>query len=303
MRGFVLAVAEIDCNTERNQAKLGIMRGLTSVPMLRRSSIGLLTSSALAFFSFPAMATEQFTPRVLYEKINSQVDSLEKELRKTLGSRPGMQIKNVLWIGEGKFKLICNGQYPEELPFKATNHPPVDRSKIIGWSRGEGLAGKPGKYIFKTSATEETIPILSMHSKELFKYGASIAKKGDVLNTPQKSVLATYVYGADYLKDFVLPKNGTRIERHPNDHMLTLLTKIEGRESYFVVGKVDSGKLNLAAIRLEPGATLHVKGNTVHTNDYVTGVVQEIYPKKWGVDEVLLMNDQGDKVRLIPSNR
>ena len=85
--------------------------------------------------------------------------------------------------------------------------------------------------------------------------------------------------------------------------MLTLLTKIEGRESYFVVGKVDSGKLNLAAIRLEPGATLHVKGNTVHTNDYVTGVVQEIYPKKWGVDEVLLMNDQGDAVRLIPSNR
>ena len=85
--------------------------------------------------------------------------------------------------------------------------------------------------------------------------------------------------------------------------MLTLLAKVDARESYFVVGKVDSGKLNLAAIRLEPGVTLHVKGNTVHTNDYVTGVVQEIYPKKWGIDEVLLMNDKGGAVRLIPSDR
>ncbi|KZR87508.1 hypothetical protein [Synechococcus sp. MIT S9508] len=271
--------------------------------MLRRLSVGLLASSALVFNSFPVMAREQCTPRILYERIKLQAESLEKELRKTLGSRPGMQIKNVLWIGEGKFKLICNGQYPDELPFKASNHPPVDRSRIIGWTRGEGLAGKPGKYIFKTSASNELIPILSMYSDELLKYGASIAQPGDVLNTPKKSVLATYIYGADYLEDFVLPENGARIERHPNDHMLTLLSKVDGRESYFVVGKVDSGKLNLAAIRLEPGVTLHVKGNTVHTNDYVTGVVQEIYPKKWGIDEVLLMNDKGDAVRLIPSNR
>lgn len=271
--------------------------------MLRRLSVGLLASSALVFNFFPVTAREQCTPRILYERIKLQADSLEKELRKTLGSRPGMQIKNVLWIGEGKFKLICNGQYPDELPFKASNHPPVDRSRIIGWTRGEGLAGKPGKYIFKTSATDELIPILSMYSDELLKYGASIARPGDVLNTPKKSVLATYVYGADYLEDFVLPENGARIERHPNDHMLTLLSKVDERESYFVVGKVDSGKLNLAAIRLEPGVTLHVKGNTVHTNDYVTGVVQEIYPKKWGIDEVLLMNDKGGAVRLIPSDR
>ena len=81
------------------------------------------------------MAREQCTPRILYERIKLQADSLEKELKKTLGSRPGMQIKNVLWIGEGKFKLICNGQYPEELPFKATYYPPVDRSKIIDRSQ------------------------------------------------------------------------------------------------------------------------------------------------------------------------
>ena len=271
--------------------------------MLRRLSIGLLALTSPISFSFPVVAREQCSPRILYGRIKSKTDSLEKQLRKTLGSRPGMQIKNVLWIGEGKFKLICNGQYPEELPFKATNYPSVDRSEIIGWTRGEGLAGKPGEYIFQTSATKEPIPIISMYSDELLKYGASIAKSGDVLNTPQKSVLATYIYGADYLEDFVLPKNGPRIERHPNDHMLTLLAKVDARESYFVVGKVDSGKLNLAAIRLEPGVTLHVNGNTVHTNDYVTGVVQEIYPKKWGIDEVLLMNSKGGTVTLIPSDR
>ena len=68
-----------------------------------------------------------------------------------------------------------------------------------------------------------------------------------------------------------------------------------------MVGKVDSGNLSLVAIKLQPDVTLHVKGNTVHTNDYVTGVVQEVYPKKWGIDEVLLMNDKGNGVMLVPA--
>ena len=263
----------------------------------------LFASPALFFICSPTTAREECSPRILYESIQSQADILEKELRKTLGSRPGMQIKNVLWIGEGKFRLICNGQYPQELPFKASKGPLIDRSKIIGWSRGEGLARDPGKYVFETLSTIVTIPILPIYSDELSKYGASIAKPGNILNTPEKSVLATYMYGANYLDDFVVPRNGPRLERHPNDHMLTLLTRIGSKESYFVVGKVDSGKLSLAAIKLEPGVTLHVKGNTVHTNDYVTGVVQEIYPKKWGIDEVLLMNNNGDAVELNPSNR
>ena len=44
-RGFLLPIHEIDYCEERNQAKLGIMRGLTTEPMLRRLSIGLLASA------------------------------------------------------------------------------------------------------------------------------------------------------------------------------------------------------------------------------------------------------------------
>ena len=262
----------------------------------------ILCASPALFIVCPSVeARQECNPRILYERIQSKTDSLEKELTKTLGSRPGMQIKNVLWIGEGKFNLICNGQYPREFPFEASKKPLVDRSKIIGWTRGEGRARDPGKYIFKSSSTKIKIPILSIYSRDLLKYGASIAKSGNVLNTPKESVMATYVYGAHYFDNFVLQTNGARIERHPNDHMLTLLKKVDGKESYFVVGKVDSGNLSLAAIKLESGVTLHVKGNTVHTNDYVTGVVQEVYPKKWGIDEVLLMNDKGNGVMLVPA--
>jgi len=239
-------------------------------------------------------------PSYLYREIKDETEALEKNVRKTLGSRPGMKVKNVLWIGSGQFKLICNGQYPQVRPYAPSMGPPVDRSKIDHWQRGDGSADRPGKYIFQSDQTFVSIPVLSSHSEKLSDYGVSVAAFGDSFNTPKPSVMATYLYGSSYFEDFVLPENGPRLERHPNDHLVTLISRVGNKKSYFVVGKVFKHALSLVAVELQPGETLRIRGNTVHTNDYVTGVVQEIYPKVWGVDEVRLVNQSGMAVRLVP---
>ena len=95
-------------------------------------------------------------------------------------------------------------------------------------------------------------------------------------------------------------ENEPRLERHPNYHLVTLVKSFQGRKSFFVVGHINNQSLELAAIELKPGVTILVKGNTVHTNDYVTGVVQEMYPEVWGIDEVRLVNLSGNKVTLRP---
>ena len=239
-------------------------------------------------------------PSLLYSDIKDETEELEKKVRKSLGSRPGMKIENVLWIGSGLFKLICNGQYSQVRSYAPSMGPPVDRSKIDRWQRGDGTADRPGKYIFQIDQTVVSIPVLSSHSDQLSDYGVSIAAVGDSFNTPRPSVMATYLYGSSYFDDFVLPENGPRLERHPNDHLVTLISRVDDKKSYFVVGKVVKNALSIVAVELQPGITLRIRGNTVHTNDYVTGVVQEIYPKTWGVDEVRLVNRLGMAVRLLP---
>ena len=239
-------------------------------------------------------------PSMLYSDIKRETDAFEKKVRKTLGSRPGMKIENVLWIGSGLFKLVCNGQYPQVRSYAPSIGPPVDRSKIDRWQRGDGSADRPGKYIFQIDQAVVSIPVLSIHSEQLSDYGVSISAVGDSFNTPRPSVMATYLYGSSYFDDFVLPKNGPRLERHPNDHLVTLISRVDGKKSYFVVGQVVENSLSIVAVELQPGVTLRIRGNTVHTNDYVTGVVQEIYPKTWGVDEVRLVNQLGMAVRLVP---
>ena len=239
-------------------------------------------------------------PNLLYSDIKDETEALERNTRKTLGSRPGMKIENVLWIGSGQFKLICNGQYPQSRSFAPSMGPPVDRSKIDRWQRGDGSADRPGRYMFQTDQIVVSIPILSIDSDQLSRYGVTVATMGDIFNTPRLSVMATYLYGSSYFDDFVWPENGPRLERHPNDHLVTLISRVDDKKSYFVVGKVVESALSIVAVELQPGVTLRIRGNTVHTNDYVTGVVQEIYPKTWGVDEVRLVNRSGMPVRLLP---
>lgn len=239
-------------------------------------------------------------PRNLYSEIRNETNALEKNLRNTLGSRPGMKIENVLWIGAGEYKLICRGQYPEVTSMAPSTGPAVDRSKIDHWQRGDGSADRPGRYVFQTDQRIVSIPILSSHSEQLSDYGVKIARTGDHFNSPRPSVMATYVYGSEYFDDFVFTKNGPRLERHPNDHLVTLISRIDNKKSYFVVGKVVKNALNVVAVELLPGVTFHIRGNVVHTNDYVTGIVQEIYPKRWGVDEVRLVNRSGASIRLVP---
>ena len=250
------------------------------------------------------MMEESCDPTVLYASLENETSALAAEAQATIGTRPGLEIRNVLWIGEGQFELICDGQYPEVSPFAPSTGPPIDRSPIVNWTRGNGTAATPGRYEFLTSDQVVEIPVLSASdSDELASFGVRVATTGGVvLNTPEESVLATYVYGATYLDDFVIPVNGPRLERHPNDHLATLISRVgDDAKSYFVVGKVDdNGILSLAAIDLEPGVTFHIRGNTVHTNDYVTGVVQEMYPEMFGIDEVQLKNVADQPVKLQP---
>jgi len=239
-------------------------------------------------------------PNFLYSEIKDETEALQQNIRKTLGSRPGMKIENVLWTGTGQFKLICRGQYPDVRASAPSAGPAVDRSEINHWQRGDGSADRPGQYVFQTDQEVVVIPVLSSNSKSLIDYGVSVVAEGDLFNTPRPSVMATYLYGANYFNDFVFPENGPRLERHPNDHLVTLVSRVDDKKSYFIVGKVVDRALDIVAIELLPGLTLRIRGNTVHTNDYVTGIVQEIYPKTWGVDEVQLLNRSGTKVRLLP---
>ena len=270
---------------------------------MRRSRL-LLSVFLLLVSSFVPLSSRSSSqdcePNFLYSEIKDETEALERNIRKTLGSRPGMKIENVLWFGSGLFKLICNGQYPQIRSFAPSMGPPVDHFKIDHWQRGDGSADRPGRYMFQTDQTVVKIPVLSIDSDQLSHYGVSVAAVGDIFNTPRPSVMATYLYGSSYFDDFVWPENGPRLERHPNDHLVTLISMVDDKKSYFVVGKVVESALNVVAIELQPGVTLRIRGNTVHTNDYVTGVVQEIYPKTWGVDEVRLVNRSGMAVRLLP---
>ena len=142
---------------------------------------------------------------------------------------------------------------------------------------------------------------MPINHKSLLDFGVKIASAKDILNIPKSSLLATYEYGINYFKEFVLPENGPRLERHPNDHLVTLMKKFKGSQSFFIVGRIKNQSLELVAIELKPEVTILVKGNTVHTNDYVTGVVQEMYPEVWGIDEVRLVNLSGNKVTLRPT--
>ena len=237
----------------------------------------------------------------IYQPLEEKTKAIEKQTRSTLGSRPGMRIDNVLWTGKGQYELLCSGRYPSPTPISKKDKPTIDYSTIKNWTRGDGKASEPGHYVFQTQKSYKEIPILTINHKTISDFGVKIASDKDILNTPKSSVLATYVYGINYFEEFVLPKNGPRLERHPNDHLVTLVKKIKGKQSFFIVGHIKNQLLRLAAIELKPGVTFLVKGNTILTNDYVTGIVQEMYPEVWGIDEVRLVNLSGNKVILRPT--
>lgn len=272
------------------------MHTLTSRPFLF-----LLVLFGLSISGTYIAASPQCDIKTTYKPLKEKTKALEKKTRATLGSRPGMRIDNVLWIGKGQYQLMCDGRYPSLNPISRSNGPTIDYRKIKNWTRGDGKASEPGRYVFQDNSSYKKIPILPINDKKISDFGVRVASDKDILNTPESSVLATYNYGINYFKDFVLPENGPRLERHPNDHLVTLVKSFEGRKSFFVVGHINNQSLELAAIELKPGTTILVKGNTVHTNDYVTGIVQEMYPEAWGIDEVLLVNLSGNKVTLRPT--
>ena len=106
--------------------------------------------------------------------------------------------------------------------------------------------------------------------------------------------------------------HGARIEQHMDGHMVSTLelydNPITGEpiDSFFIVAKkipsVGDGKtepaliydLEFAAVRLDKGKSLLVKSGTIHTNDYLSGVLQESFPTDFGGDEVFLKNLNGD---------
>ena len=261
----------------------------------------LLVTFAISLSDSYATAHPQCDTKKVYKQLEETTKALEQQTRATLGSRPGMRIDNVLWVGKGKYQLICKGRYPSANSISKSDGPAIDYSKITNWIRGDGKASGPGRYVLQENRSYKHIPVLPINHKKLSDFGVKIASGKDILNTPESSILATYEYGINYFEDFVLPKNGPRLERHPNDHLVTLVKNFKGEKSFFVVGRIQDQSLELAAIELKPGVTILVKGNTVHTNDYVTGVVQEMYPEVWGIDEVLLVNLSGDKVTLRPT--
>ena len=272
------------------------LQTLTSRPFL-----SLLVLFGLSLSGSYAAASPQCDIKTIYKPLEDKTKALEKQTRATLGSRPGMRIDNVLWVGKGQYQLICNGRYPSLKPISRSNGPAIDHRTIKNWTRGDGKASGPGRYVFQDKSSYKKIPILPMNHERIAEFGVKVASDKDILNTPESSVLATYDYGINYFKEFVLPENGPRLERHPNDHLVTLVKSFKGRKSFFVVGHINHQALELAAIELKPGVTILVKGNTVHTNDYVTGVVQEMYPEVWGIDEVRLVNLLGNKVTLRPT--
>ena len=143
-----------------------------------------------------------------------------------------------------------------------------------------------------------SIAVLSINHKLILGFEVKIASTKSILNASKSSIVVTYEHGINYFNKFVLPENEPRLERHPNDHMVTLVKKIKDSQLFFIVGRTKNQSLELAAIELKPEVTILVKGNTAHTNDYVTEVVQGMYPQAWEIDEVHLVNLSGNKATL-----
>jgi len=223
-----------------------------------------------------------------------------------------MSIEDVLWFGKGKYELLCGGRYPDGSRVGEGTDPGVDYSNINGWKRGRGEAEEPGTYSFDTNLTVWPIKAYEPTEENLARFGVKKLRvsltggqHAKYATFARESILAVYDYKDNYFSDWVMrpgPLGGSRIERHPVDHLFTLARpSAKNAPSYFVVGNVlDNGDLELGAIRLRVGVTILVPANTVHTNDYVKGTLEEVYPRKWGIDEVLLINREGKRVVLEP---
>lgn len=240
-----------------------------------------------------------------YESLDTaMIEGIKKEADASLSGRPGMTIEDVLWVGMGKYELQCGGRYPAARPAAEADNPGIDCSHINNWVRGGGSAEEPGTYTFATDLNEQPITEYEATEENLARFGARLTHSGEYASFSYESVHAVYVYKDNYFSDWVMrpgPLGGSRIERHPTDHLFTLAKPLENdAPSYFILGRVENGDLELGAIRLRTGVTILVPANVVHTNDYVKGTLEEVYPRVWGIDEVLLVNRDGKRVSLVP---
>lgn len=289
---------------------------MTRISIVCLSVLGLGTCSSTAPGQPPptadpdqGVASECARLAKSYKSSNQTlIDQLKADARRSLSKRPGMTIEDVLWVGTGEYELLCGGRYPAAEPKAPGKDPGVDKSFIEGWSRGGGTADEPGTYTFDNSLTVQTIREYQATKENLARFGARLTHGGEQptrATFARESVLAVYDYKDNYFSDWVMragPLAGSRIERHPVDHLVTLIRPSDAdAPSYFILGRVlEDGKLELGAIRLEVGVTVLIPANTVHTNDYVKGTLEEIYPRVWGIDEVLLVNREGKRVVLAP---
>ena len=163
------------------------LQTLTSRPFL-----SLLVLFGLSLSGSYAAASPQCDIKTIYKPLEDKTKALEKQTRATLGSRPGMRIDNVLWVGKGQYQLICNGRYPSLKPISRSNGPAIDHRTIKNWTRGDGKASGPGRYIFQDKSSYKKIPILPMNHERIAEFGVKVASDKDILNTPESSVLATY---------------------------------------------------------------------------------------------------------------
>ncbi|KTD64106.1 hypothetical protein [Legionella spiritensis] len=267
---------------------------------------GCAVIGLLLFFN-PTVHAHQNDCDISYEAyplVQKQIHDVDEELLHSLKKRPGMKIKKVIWVGkEGIYRLVCPRRV-SAVPLKPYKGA-IDYSKINGWIRGKGTPSEPGSYIFQTEKTEIPVKVYSLTAKTLKKFNLKIAKKGNPIKIGMESVQAQYLYGPEYFKQWVMRSGetgGSRIERHPSPHLITLAQPpTDNKPSYLLVGKVDSNNnLELGFIEMVVGVPVIIPANTVHTNDYFRGLEESIYPRAWGVDEVIMVNKKGKRVILKP---
>jgi hypothetical protein len=244
---------------------------------------------------------------VSYDKdllMQTRISQIDNELNLSLKKRPGLQIKNILWVGQpGIYKLQC-ARYLAATPIKPFSTK-QDTRKINGWTQGRGDAQNPGHFTFNTNKTSIAVKVYPLTASNLKKFGLKIAKKGQKLKIGLESVQAQYLYGPNYFNDWVMrsqPLGGSRIERHPSPHLITLAKKPEnGKPSYLLVGRINKkNSLELGLFKMKEGIPIIIPANTVHSNDYFQGLEESVYPRTWGVDEVIMINRDKKRVTITP---
>lgn len=115
------------------------------------------------------------------------------------------------------------------------------------------------------------VPVQFATDGTLGYYGCRILGAGDKVHISRRSIITNFIYGSNYLDDYVIKSNGgSGVEHHGFAH---LDTPLDDNSGHLVLGKIDkeTDALELTAFKVPKGVSVYIPEDTIHTNDYFLG--------------------------------